>query len=262
MTAVIKKKVLLVDDDKMYVLALKRHLERQGMNVLVCNSTRKALELDYRHLSAAVLDVYVDGDMDGLELLSRLRLSAPSLPAIMITGMNSDLVYGAARRAGADVLLSKPFRLARLAGLIETSIETPLAGRISEYKGEILIAHGGERGRLLSSLLTTEGYRTFLAATQTEAISELEERPCLRGVLLQESLPGGASLVSRRAEGLGLFRHILVLVENAGGGPSVPEHWLPRGGLRLELPASPADISRSVSAVLSPDPRRCYREAA
>ncbi len=239
--------VLLVDDDKMYTLALKRFLQRKNVPVAVCHRLSDALGQDATHFRAAVLDVYIEGDMDGLRLLQRLRHLQPNLPVIVITGMVSDEVRNAVRLSGANYLLAKPFRLARLFRLLEELLCRPVLETAGPDCMDILLANSGTRADLLNDLLASAGYRVHRASTEEEAVRALEEIPILKGIVLQEGLPGGASLVVQRAASLNLHNNILVVGE---AGEQVPRHWLPRDCPRVELPMGPDDFLAALRPLL------------
>ena len=239
--------VLLVDDDKMYTLALKRFLQRKDIPVTVCHRLSDALGQESPQFRAAVIDVYIEGDMDGLRLLQRLRHLQPDIPVIVITGMVSDEVRSAVRRVGANFLLAKPFRLARLFRLLEELLCRPVLEKAGPDCKDILLAHSGVRADLLADLLAVAGYRVHRSASAEEGVRSLEEIPILKAIVLQEGLSGGASLVVQRADTLNLHEHILVVGES---GEQVPTHWLPRDCTRVELPMGPDEFLATLRPLL------------
>ena len=106
--------VLIVDDDKMYTLALRRFLQGRGVRVTVCNTAQQALTLPPGTYRAAVVDVYLEGDKDGLRLVRRLLTLQPDLPVIVISGCSDDDVRTAVQQSGAAHFITKPFRLGHL----------------------------------------------------------------------------------------------------------------------------------------------------
>src|SRR5581483_1543353 len=81
-------RVLLVDDDEVDRLMVRRFLRQSGLTVMVDEAASVAETLD-RLGSAAydcvLLDYYLPGP-DGVALLKRVRDAAPSLPVVMFTG--------------------------------------------------------------------------------------------------------------------------------------------------------------------------------
>lgn len=62
-------------------------------------------------------------DMDGIELLDRLRAEGHRLPAIMITGYGDVPIAIRAMKAGAASFLQKPIKSGELLGAIEHELE-------------------------------------------------------------------------------------------------------------------------------------------
>ena len=78
--------VLVVDDDPAIALALGEVIEAYGHRVSVANHANRALEID----GGTPADVLVTDlnmpDIDGQELIRRLRATRPELPVIVLTG--------------------------------------------------------------------------------------------------------------------------------------------------------------------------------
>ncbi|MGZ5182111.1 MAG: response regulator transcription factor [Ramlibacter sp.] len=107
-------KVLLVEDDPSMRAALRRTLDRRGLDVEACGDGREALA---RWLAAPpdvlVLDLTLPG-LDGLEVLLHARRAGLDTPVLLLTarGTVGDRVLGL--NAGADDYLPKPFDLDEL----------------------------------------------------------------------------------------------------------------------------------------------------
>ena len=115
-------RVLLVDDDRRLVAALKRGLEVDGFAVDVAHDGEDGLwlarETDY---DVVVLDVMMPR-MDGLELCARLRSEQRWAPVLMLTARDGEQDEARALDTGADDFLAKPFSyvvlVARLRALL------------------------------------------------------------------------------------------------------------------------------------------------
>jgi two-component system, OmpR family, response regulator TctD len=107
-------KVLLVEDDPSMQTALRRALQRRGMEVDVCGDGRAALGA---WKSAApevvVLDLSLPG-LDGLQVLEQARREGIATPVLILTarGTVGDRIIGL--NTGADDYLPKPFDLDEL----------------------------------------------------------------------------------------------------------------------------------------------------
>ena len=111
-------RILVVEDDRAVASFLKKGLEAEHYAVDVTGSGAEALSLaesvDY---DLMVLDLMLP-EMDGWELLRRLRGRKMSLPVLILTGRNrvEDRVRGL--DLGADDYLTKPFAYRELAARV------------------------------------------------------------------------------------------------------------------------------------------------
>ena len=78
-------------------------------------------ELSRERIDVVLLDVHV-GAADGRELLRELRESHPAVRVAMLTGSADSATV---RAAGADAVLSKPFELDELRGVVRALATSP-----------------------------------------------------------------------------------------------------------------------------------------
>lgn len=102
--------VVIVEDDKVLSLLLSKMVERIGFTILdVIPKGRIALQ-QIRHLQPdlILMDIMLEDDMNGIDVMSSLRKQSVNTPVIYITG-NSD-PYNKKRAAATDYLdfLIKP----------------------------------------------------------------------------------------------------------------------------------------------------------
>jgi DNA-binding response OmpR family regulator len=116
--------VLVVDDDKKLCRLIKDYLEPLGYDIATANTGKDGLERALSgNFDAVILDIMMP-EMDGLEVLRRLRASS-NVPVLMLTGLGeeSDRIVGL--EMGADDYLPKTFStrelLARLRAVIRRS---------------------------------------------------------------------------------------------------------------------------------------------
>ena len=80
--------ILCVDDEDIPRTLRKMVLIRQGYTVLSAVSAAEALELlDQHHVDLVLTDQMMPGIV-GTELAKKLRISRPSLPIIIVSGVN------------------------------------------------------------------------------------------------------------------------------------------------------------------------------
>jgi CheY-like chemotaxis protein len=105
------KRILLVDDDPGARESIKLLLTIDRHNVIEATNGKEALELFHRDLLDLVIIDYFMPQMEGLELAQNIKLSAPSLPILMVTAYLEKLVD---TDKPVDAVLAKPFGIADL----------------------------------------------------------------------------------------------------------------------------------------------------
>ena len=115
-------KILVVDDEIEVASFLCAFLKRLGLNPEKANSGKEALEAFAKYKPEWVfLDIKMP-DMDGLELLKKMKEINPDIKAIMITGKDDDAVQNEARQIGASDYIVKPMDLEEMRTIIKKHI--------------------------------------------------------------------------------------------------------------------------------------------
>ncbi|HVR98519.1 MAG TPA: response regulator [Thermoanaerobaculia bacterium] len=106
--------VLVVDDDPAVRRALVRLLRSADLEVeaFASGSELLAFERPLR-VVCLVLDLHLP-DMNGIDLLRLILVSAPDLPVLILTGESDPAVRDRALREGARAFVLKPFEEGRL----------------------------------------------------------------------------------------------------------------------------------------------------
>jgi two-component system response regulator AtoC len=102
-------KVLVIDDDASLRFTLEAVLGDAGLTVESWASGASALQAFEARGADAVLTDLAMAEMDGLQVLERLRAADPSVPVLMLTAHGSERIAVAAMKAGAYDYLPKPF---------------------------------------------------------------------------------------------------------------------------------------------------------
>jgi len=106
--------ILIVDDDETQRQMLQGFLEKQGYKVLTASGGQEALRLfETAPVQLVLLDHRMD-DMNGDEVLEKMRTSSPLVRAIMITAYGTITTAVKVMRLGADDFLEKPVDLTEL----------------------------------------------------------------------------------------------------------------------------------------------------
>jgi UDP-3-O-[3-hydroxymyristoyl] N-acetylglucosamine deacetylase len=110
--------ILVVDDEENIRQTLRGVLSDEGFEVLEAPDGRRALEL-LAHTAPrlAIVDVWMP-DVDGIELVERMRTQAPGVPIIVISGHGTIETAVRVIRLGAFDFLEKPFPLDALLNVV------------------------------------------------------------------------------------------------------------------------------------------------
>jgi phosphate regulon transcriptional regulator PhoB len=113
-----KEKILIVDDEKTLVKALKFNLEKEGFRVEEAFDGEEALQ---KVLEASpdivVLDLMLPG-LDGFEVCRQIR-KKQEIPIIMLTARGDDIDKVLGLELGADDYMTKPFNPRELVARIK-----------------------------------------------------------------------------------------------------------------------------------------------
>jgi len=107
-------KILVVDDDENIRKVLAAILEDEGYIVTAVETAKKGIEkseTDFFNL--ALLDVRLP-DMEGIELLAKLKETKPKMRKIIITGYPTLQNAVGAVNKGADAYVMKPFDVEKM----------------------------------------------------------------------------------------------------------------------------------------------------
>jgi DNA-binding response OmpR family regulator len=120
--------VLLVDDDPAIRRTVAAGLELEGFSVVAASGGRAALEAAARvHPAVILLDLNMP-DLDGLEVLTRLREGGDQVPVCVLSARDEidDRVRGL--QAGADDYVVKPFALEEVVARLHALLRRRTAG--------------------------------------------------------------------------------------------------------------------------------------
>jgi DNA-binding NtrC family response regulator len=115
--------ILIVDDDEKIQEMLTNILTDKGYAVKTVGRGKEAINESYKQLfNLALIDIILP-DMEGTELLTKLRKSEPEMIKIIITG-NATLDNSiSAANKGVDGFIVKPFDPKKLLKLIESKLK-------------------------------------------------------------------------------------------------------------------------------------------
>jgi CheY-like chemotaxis protein len=102
--------ILLIDDEEPVCDIVKKTLKTDGHSVVTSLSGKKGIELCKNKAFDLVLTDITIPDMDGVELISKVKKIDGKVKLIVLTGHLAKEQLDRAKEAGADQILVKPFK--------------------------------------------------------------------------------------------------------------------------------------------------------
>lgn len=131
--------VLVIDDDDSLRRVVEYQLGEDGYRVVTAASGAEGLTAvrDAGPVSLVVSDVRMP-EMDGLELLVRLKTMHPDLPVVMLTAHGTIDSAVEAMKLGATDYLTKPFSRAQLTTAVKRALEMAALQSENRYLREVV----------------------------------------------------------------------------------------------------------------------------
>ena len=124
-----KPVVLLVDDEDTIRLFLEKTLRDEGYEALTASTGAEALELTRSELPDLILLDLKLPDINGIEVLQRVKEEVPEVSVIMLTAFGDIETAVSAIKKGAFDFVSKPVNLEQLLLAVEKGLESQKLNR-------------------------------------------------------------------------------------------------------------------------------------
>ncbi len=125
--------ILIVDDDTEVRKLLSSVLEDEGYSVETVENGKEAFRASEKsHFDVALIDIKLP-DMDGTELLNRLKRRQPKMVKIVITGFPTLENAIKTVNEGADGYVLKPFDVQKLLEIIRKLLDEKTAEHIRTW---------------------------------------------------------------------------------------------------------------------------------
>ena len=153
--------ILIVEDESRIVAFLTKGLKAAGFTTHTTAAGREAVELALQtSFDLIILDVGLP-DIDGFEVLQRLRGQGVTAPVIMLTARSSVADRVAGLEGGADDYMPKPFSFEELLARIRVRLRPEAAGA-----DQMRLTHRDMVLDLRTRTLTLEGRTVELSARE------------------------------------------------------------------------------------------------
>lgn len=176
-------KVLVIDDDRSLLRALRLGLESEGHEVTTATNAEGGLSRTaLTQPDVVVLDIGLP-DMDGLEVCKRIR-EWSDVPIIILSATGTENRKVAALDGGANDYVTKPFSMAEL----EARIRVAVRNRVVEPEvDDALVEVGDLRLDLIHHQASRSGVAVSLTAKEFDVLSFLARhagRTCTHQMIL------------------------------------------------------------------------------
>lgn len=158
------KNILVVDDDSTMLDALKEMLGAAGYEVTGAANGYQAQNLFVeKHFDLLISDIVMP-DMNGVELVNRVRNMTPNTRVLMVSAHATDATKEKLKHLGVRTLLEKPIRMDALVGAVGRELDEAESNSRTRHLPRVLIADDNKV--MLDALaegLSRKGYQVSTA---------------------------------------------------------------------------------------------------
>ncbi|MBQ7278583.1 MAG: response regulator transcription factor [Clostridia bacterium] len=167
-------RILVCDDERDIVCALKIYLSAEGYEVLTAYTGREALALmDQQDIHLILLDIMMP-EMDGIMAMSRIRQRS-NVPVILLTAKSEDADKVLGLNMGADDYVTKPFHPMELLARVKSQLRRYMLLGTGPRQGALSI--GGICLNDAAKTVTLDGDPVSLTPREYDILKLLMEQP-------------------------------------------------------------------------------------
>ncbi len=156
--------ILICDDEKDIVGALKIYLAAEGFNVYEAYNGRQALDsIKEKEIHLVLLDIMMP-EMDGITALSAIR-EISNIPVILLTAKSEDCDKILGLNVGADDYITKPFNPVEMIARVRSQLR-----RYLQLGGSV----AGEKALRIGDITMETEQKTVTVAGEPVALTPIE----------------------------------------------------------------------------------------
>ena len=168
--------VLVCDDEKDIVSALKIYLASEGYQVFEAYNGREALDVMNRETVHLVLMDIMMPEMDGIQAMVKIR-EFSNVPVILLTAKSEDTDKILGLTVGADDYITKPFNPVELQARVKSQIRRYMLLGSGNQQLEAKFTIGGIEMDDRAKEVTLDGEIVNLTRTEYDILKLLMEHP-------------------------------------------------------------------------------------
>jgi DNA-binding response OmpR family regulator len=227
---VVKKTILVIEDEPHIILGLKDALEFEGFRVVTADCGKEGVVVARQENPDAVLLDLMLPDINGYQVCEELRRWDAFVPIIMLTARSQEVDKIRGLDVGADDYVTKPFSIGELIARIRAIFRR--ANRVIDTSRDKFTI-GTAEVDLAAHCITTRGKRHQLSFYEVEVLRLLHERsgmPVPRDEILTKVWGLEATTTNRTVDNF-----IVKLRKKVENQPEKPEHILTVYGYGYKL---------------------------
>jgi DNA-binding NtrC family response regulator len=117
------RRILVVDDDRSICRALQIGLSSKKVEVDIADNGESGVELGIRNRYEVIIADMILPEVDGLEVIRRIKTHFPDIVSILMTGSPEASVLTQSIRYGVNAYLEKPLRMETIREAISRGLE-------------------------------------------------------------------------------------------------------------------------------------------
>jgi DNA-binding response OmpR family regulator len=225
-------KILVVDDEPLYLRLLKVNLEPEGYQIVTAVNGEEALEIISQNMpDLIILDVMMP-KLDGITTCIRIRQFS-NVPIILLTAMGEEQDRVRGLNIGADDYVVKPFSATELVARVKAVLRRTQDKAGAEKTN--IFSHGNLKIDIAKAEVWKGDHQVYLSATEYKLLIHFAHN--LGKVLSAEDLLTATWGPGYKEEKEILWVSIARLRQKLEDNPHNPEHIVTRTGLGYQMPA-------------------------
>lgn len=225
-------RILIVDDEPLYIRLLKVNLEPEGYQIVAASNGEEALDIISQDMpDLIILDVMMP-KLDGITTCIRIRQFS-NVPIILLTAMGEEQDRVRGLNIGADDYVVKPFSATELVARVRAVLRRT-QDKTGAEKANIFV-HGNLKIDIAKAEVWKGEHQVYLSATEYKLLIHFAHN--LGKVLSAEDLLTATWGAGYKEEKEILWVSIARLRQKLEDNPHNPEHIVTRTGLGYQMPS-------------------------
>ena len=224
-------RILVVDDEPLYVRLLKVNLEQEGYQIFSASDGEQALEMVSQNMPDLIILDVVMPKVDGITVMQRIRQFS-TVPIILLTALGEEQDRVKGLNVGADDYVVKPFSATELIARVRAVLRR--SQDHTDSAGAKVFTHGDLKIDIAKEEVWKGDHQVYLSATEYKLLIHFAHN--LGKVLSAEELLETTWGAGYKDEKEILWVSIARLRQKLEDNPHDPVHIVTRTGMGYQMP--------------------------